>query len=473
MTVTEPRDQVEREEMISGLRRECEGQVLTPEEAGYAEACAAWNLVWSQRPALVVRVEDEADVAAAVGFAARAGLGVAVQTTGHGVTVPADGECVLLVMGALNRVSVDADAATATFGGGATWAPVLAAAQEHGLAPLIGSTPHTGAVSFSLGGGIGWLTREHGLAVDAVRSLRVVLADGRVVAASPTEEPDLFWALCGTGGGALGVVTEMTVALAPVSEVYAGSLFYALEDAREVFHRYRDWSASSPSGLTSAVNITAFPPLEVVPEPLRGASFVIVRGCFTGDDLAEGEALVEEWRSWRAPVIDGWGRLPFALSAEISQDPVDPMPVNTSGRWLRELSDEVLEVMLDAVRPDQHPSPVLLVEARHTGGGLGSVHEGACFAARDGEFCIEMVGLLPDAGAGAELDRRFQDAWSRLEPALSPLPGYLNFVEGSERVAMGAAAFGEEERARLGEVARRYDPHGVFRYGLPLREWAE
>lgn len=456
---------------LVALSEACEGEVLTPGEPGYDGACAAWNLAWTQRPAVVVRVASENDVVLAVQYAVSAGLAVAVQSTGHGVTVPADPECVLIVMGALNTVTVDAAAATATFGGGATWAPVLAAAQQHSLAPLVGSSPNTGAVSYSLGGGIGWLTRKYGLALDAVRSLRVVLADGRVVTASEAEEADLFWAMCGTGGGSLGVVVEITVGLVPVSEVYAGSLFYPVEDARDVFERYRDWSARNPEGLTSAFNITAFPPIDLVPEPLRGKAFAIVRGCYTGDELSVGEALVNGWRDWRSPAIDMWGHLPYSRSAEISQDPVDPMPANSSGRWVSELSDELLEVMVDTVLGEPHPSPVLFVEARHTGGAMSTPNDAVSFAARGAEFCVEIIGLLADANADEELDRRMQAAWKRLEFSLTTLPGYLNFVEGKERVTVARTAFPEPVRSRLASIAHHYDPDRVFRYALPLQTW--
>src|SRR5690625_4406954 len=157
---------------IKQLAASCRGPVLHPTDDLYAETCAGWNLAWTQRPAVVVRAASENDVTHAVKYAAAQGLSVAVQNTGHGVTVPADEQSVLIVTKGLDQVSIDPQARTATIGGGVTWEPVLAAAQEHGLAPLLGSAPHVGAVGYSLGGGFGWLARKHGLAVDTVRSLR-------------------------------------------------------------------------------------------------------------------------------------------------------------------------------------------------------------------------------------------------------------------------------------------------------------
>ncbi|WP_159621353.1 FAD-binding oxidoreductase [Ruania rhizosphaerae] len=449
---------------LDDLAAICEGRVLQAGDDGYDEVCACWNLAWTHRPAVVVQAAGEADVVYAVRHAAARGWAVAVQTTGHGVTVPADEHSLLLVTGALDRVRIDPVSRTAAIGGGITWTSVLAAAQEQQLAPLLGSAPHVGAVGYSLGGGFGWLARAYGLAVDSIRSLRVVLADGRVITTSPQDEPELFWAMCGTTGSALGVVVEMTVALHPVDQVYGGDLFYALPDAREVFEFYGDWINRAPSELTSAFNITAFPPLEMVPEPLRGQTFAIVRGCFAGE-MEAGRELVDQWRSWRTPLMDTWAPMPFSQVAQISMDPVDPVPAASSGRWLATLGPQVPEVMLEAIAG---PSPMLFAEVRHAGGAIRRDNPAVSFAARDARYCLELVGMIPSAEADAELERRFEHAWRRLAPHLSDLCGYLNFAEGTERVQLAARAFPAETQARLAAAKRRYDPDDVFRHSISL-----
>lgn len=340
------------------------GRVVRPRDPEYAQAAAAWNVAWTHRPAAVVVATNEDDVVAAVRHAGEAGLGVAVQSTGHGVTVPADENSILVTLQHMDHVRVDPGTRTATVGGGVRWAPVLAEAQRHGLAPLVGSAPHVGAVGYSLGGGFGWLARRYGLAVDSIRSLRVVLADGSVVTASAQENPELFWGMCGSGGSSLGVVAEMAVELFPVREVYAGSLLYPAEAATEVFERFREMDAGED--FTGAFNVTAFPPLEIVPEPIRGKAFAILRGCHV--DAAAGQRLVDEWRAWRAPALDMFGVLPFARAGEISQDPVDPLPAATNGRWLARLGDGVGGAMRDAVLGGEGPSPVLFAETRQAGG---------------------------------------------------------------------------------------------------------
>ena len=453
-----------------GLASACTGEVLGQLDAGYAEACACWNVAWTHRPAIVVRAESQADVLAAVNHAVQRGLGVAVQATGHGVTVPADETTLLIITSGLNEVHVDPVTKTARIEAGATWSPVLAAAQEYGLAPLLGSAPHVGAVGYTLGGGLGWLSRKYGLAVDQVKSLRVLLADGRIVTASPTEEPDLFWALCGAGGGSLGVVLEMNMGLAPVGEVYAGNLYYPLDAARDVFDFYCEWSARVPEEMMSAFNITAFPPLDVVPEPVRGQTFAIVRGCHVGE--AEiGAELIDTWREWREPLMDAWGSMPFARSAEISNDPVDPVPAASSGRWLKSLDGAVFEAMLDAVVGGDGPSPMLFAEARHAGGAVRRNNPAVSFAARSAEHTLELVGMIVTPEADADLEQRFATAWEKVSPQLARLPGYLNFTDGQERVEAFQDAFDAEALARLKEAKRQYDPANLFRNGVPLAGW--
>ncbi|WP_256840725.1 FAD-binding oxidoreductase [Ornithinimicrobium cryptoxanthini] len=474
------------EETIGGVRElaaTCQGAVLVPGDELYAETCQGWNLAWTHQPAVVVRVASESDVVQTVRYAAAHDLAVAVQATGHGVTIPADRQSVLISTTDLDQVHIDAQARTATLGGGAIWEPVLAQAQEHGLAPLLGSAPHVGAVGYSLGGGFGWLARQHGLCVDAIQSLRVVLADGQVITTSPSAEPELFWALCGSAGGTLGVVTEMTVALAPVSEVYAGNLFYPVESAREVFERYLEWSSGAPTELTSAFTLMAFPPFDMVPEPLRGKTFAIVRGCYAGSSGAglsgvglsgagqeAGVSLVDEWRQWRQPLMDTWVTMPFARAGEISMDPVEPIPAAASGRWLARLDSTVLEAMLAAVLGGDGPSPMLLAEARQAGGAISRDNPSVSFAARDGAWLLELVGIVAGPGAGEEVERRIGATWEQVAPNLAGLSSYLNFVEGHERVQTAPQAFSPDIWSRLATAKRHYDPTNVFRHGIPLAE---
>jgi FAD/FMN-containing dehydrogenase len=235
------------DEAVAGLRDRVAGAVLTERDPGYAESCAAWNVLFQHHPAVLVVAETSSDIAAAVRFARAGGFRVAVQATGHGVARPADG-AVLIVTSKMTDVTIDPARRTAKVAAGAKWGAVLAPAQAHGLAPLLGSTTDVGAIGYTLGGGMGWLARRYGLAADSVRSFDLVTPDGELVHASSDEHAELFWALKGGGAGTLGVVTSMEIDLYPVANVYAGNLLYPIEMAAEVIARWRDWVAGWTTG---------------------------------------------------------------------------------------------------------------------------------------------------------------------------------------------------------------------------------
>jgi FAD/FMN-containing dehydrogenase len=449
---------------VSALKGHVDGRVLTSDDAGWQAAAAAWNVAYQHRPAVVVEAASVADVARTVGFATANGLSIAVQTTGHGVGTPAGADAVLLVTRSLDTARVDADEAVAIVGGGATWAPVLEAAQDAGLAPLLGSSPHTGAVGYTLGGGFGWLGRRYGLAAHHVRSLQVVLADGSVVRASEESEPELFWALRGAGMGSLGVVVEMEIGLVPVRSVYGGNLFYPIDGWKEAFDRYITWSDGLPDEFTTAFDIFNFPPLDMIPGPLRGRAFAVIRGAHCGDP-AEAKALVDEWRAWGQPEIDLFGPMPFREVAAIAQDPTEPIPALTSARWLSGLATDVGAAMFDAVLGGTGPSPVLFAETRH-GGDAVSRPAGPGQIVPDAERLLQVVAVTPDPDARRDAERRTADLWQTLSPRVSG--AYLNLTEGEERVSQARDAFDAASWSRLADIKRRFDPLNAFSHGLDI-----
>lgn len=442
------------------------GAPTFPGSPGYDRARAAWNLAVDQHPAVVVQAADEADVAAALSFAAERGLGVAVQATGHGVALPAD-DALLLRTDALDGVQVDTPARVARVEAGARWGRVLEKTAPDGLAPLLGSSPDVGAVGYTLGGGLGWLARRYGLAADSVRSFEVVTAGGRRLRADAAEHPDLFWALRGGGAGSLAVVTAMEIGLFPVDQVYGGNLLYPADLAREVAARYAEWIAGTPEELTSSLALMTFPPVEMVPEFLRGRSFAIVRGCHSGSP-EDAEQQLRFWRDWRAPEFDLFGPMPFGAVAMISNDPVDPMPGGTSTEWLTSLDEKVAGILIDQAFPAGGPPPVALTEVRHVGGALNRAPRGAAsFGRRDGSLLLEMVGIIPDPAAGQALAHHLAGVRERLRPHTTG-GAYLNFLEGEEKVTRTRAAFTPDDYRRLQALKRQYDPQNLFRYGIDL-----
>lgn len=463
MTTLESMSGLVTPEMVASLRARVEGTVVAPEDSSYDEARQGWNLAVQKRPALILASRSAADVVEGVRFAREAGLGVAVQATGHGASRAADG-ALLIVTSELTGVSVDAEAQTARIAAGMKWGPVLAEAQAAGLAPLLGSSPGVGAVGYTLGGGLGWLARKYGTSADSVVAFEVVTADGELRRASETENPDLFWALRG-GGGSFGVITAMEVKLYPVTTVYGGNLFYPLEMAREVYARYRDWIADAPDELTSSIVLMNFPPMPMVPEPLRGQSFVMVRGCYCGP-VEEGEALVNQWREWRAPAMDMFGPMPFTEVAAISNDPKDPMPAFVSTMWLHELSDEAIETIIGYGAPSSAgPSPFTVVEVRHAGGQVAQ--GGSAFDGREDSLLLEVIGAAMAPGMFEAMAAHMANFRRDMAPYRSDHL-YVNFLDGDEKWERTREAYLPETYARLTALKAQYDPDDLFRYSLNI-----
>jgi FAD/FMN-containing dehydrogenase len=261
------------------------GDVFIPGDDGYDQARRAWDLAADQRPAVVVFAESVVDVVRAVRFAASQGMRVAPQGTGHG-SLPLellDG-AMLLKTSRMRRVEIYPATRTARAEAGAQWEDVTVPAGEYGLAALAGTSPNVGVTGYTLGGGMGWLARRYGLAANSVTAAEIVTPDGRLARADSEYEPDLFWAVRG-GGGSVGVVTALEMALYPVGELYAGALFFPIERSSEVLHAWREWTGAVPDEVTSLGRILRLPPVPEIPEFLRGRSFVLVEAAYLGDAL--------------------------------------------------------------------------------------------------------------------------------------------------------------------------------------------
>jgi FAD/FMN-containing dehydrogenase len=257
------------------LRAQIDGAVVSPADRGYDEARGTFNLTDDLRPALIAFPEDEAEVVAVVEVAREHGLRVAPQRSGHNAgPLGQASDAIVLRTDALQGVELDAAAHTARVRSGAKWANVVPQASELGLAALHGSTPDVSIAGYSLGGGVGWYARKHGLAANSVTAIELVTGDGELVRADADSEPELFWGLRG-GGGNFGVVTALEFDLYPIPSVYAGILFFPWERSSEVLHAWREWTATAPEEITSVGRILRFPPLDFVPEPFRGRDFVM------------------------------------------------------------------------------------------------------------------------------------------------------------------------------------------------------
>jgi FAD/FMN-containing dehydrogenase len=450
---------------LKRLRFGVGGQVLTPEEEGYDRARMAWNLTVDQHPAVIVIPRSADDIVEAVRFADSQNLAVAVKATGHG-TIREANDSLLIDTSRMVDVHVNAAAQTAWVSAGAKWGRVLEAAQAVGLAPLLGSTPDVGAVGYTLGGGMGWLARKYGLSADSVNYFELVTADSRRVRASAQENADLFWGLRG-GGGNFGVVTGMEIRLYPVSMVYGGNLFYPISLAKEVYAHYRNWIAGAPDDLTSSVVLMNFPPVPAVPEFLRGQSFVLVRGAYSGL-VEKGEELLQYWRSWQPPLVDTFRVMPFSEVAAISNDPLDPMPSLSSGAWLKDLDDETVETLIRFMVPQGQPPMLVFAEVRHAGGAISKVDpQSAAYGNRDALYSLQVVAGTPTP----QIHDAVKSYVAQIKNALgSHLHGgvYLNFVEGAEARAATKKGFSADTFLRLQLLKEKYDPRNRFSHSYVI-----
>ena len=447
----------------AGLKDRIRGGVILPTDDLYDQSRMAWNLSVDQRPTLIVMAENVVDIVEAVRYASEQNLGIAVQSTGHGVVRAAD-DCLLIITSRMKEISINVEEQTAYVQAGAKWGMVLEVSQEVGLTPLLGSSPDVGAIGYTLGGGMGWLARKYGLATDSVRLFDLVTADGQLLRASSSENNDLFWGLRG-GGGSLGIITGIEIQLYPVKSVYGGNLIYSIEIADEVFKRYCEWIKSVPDELTSSIVIMNFPPINDFPELLRGKSVVIIRGCFCGP-ADEGEALLQEWRNWHTPMVDDFKHMPFSQIATISNDPVDPLPGMSSGAWLRELSDEAIDVLIRYGSKNELDSPLTVTEIRHAGGAIARVDpQTNAYSHREEKHILQLIGMTPSLEARQHL----QDFIQQFKTALSShLTGnvYMNFLEGEESRARVKDAYSMDSYQRLTSLKTKYDPENRLSYSF-------
>ncbi len=452
---------------IDGFR----GRLITPDDADYDTARAVWNGAVDRRPRLIARCSGTADVAAAVRFAREHDLEIAVRGGGHnvaGTAVCDDG--LVIDLSAMRAVWVDPAGRTAWVQGGALWGDVDRETQAHGLATTGGIVGHTGVAGLTLGGGIGFLMRKHGLAVDNLLAAEVVTAEGSIVRASADEHPDLFWALRG-GGGNFGVVTSFCFSLHPVGPtVMAGPVFWAADDTGDVLRFYRDFAAEAPDELGTVVRLGTVPPLPVIPEDLHWRPAIAVACCYAGA-VEDGERAVRALRRFGTPLRRpgralAVRRLPgrprrhrpprLALLLE-GDEPRRPL----RRRHRRHRRARLRRGLAPVVRRDvphgrrRRPSPSRRHRLRRSRRGPQHHHRRR---------------VAPRRGRRA---RRHRDRVGAAVPqALQPHRAggvYVNFLDADDDSGRVREAYGDRTYRRLAEVKAKYDPDNVFHHNKNIR----
>jgi len=444
------------------------GTLVYPGDAGWDRARAAWVINVDQQPAAVAVVRSTGDVSAVVISAARAGLKVMAQGTGHGATpVGSVVGTVLVRTTGLDAVQVNPADRTVWAGSGVEWGTVTAAAASHGFAAQAGSAPDVGIAGFLLSGGISWLSRSRGLAVNDVLALEVVGADGRGRVVDTDHEPDLFWALRG-GGGSFGVVTGIKLRLHPQPTVTAGTLFFPMQRAGEVLHAWRRWTQTVPDRTMSCGRLLQLPSLPDLPPPLSGQAFVVVEVAHQGS-LAELNAAITPLREL-GPTLDTIEEIPAAGLFALHMDPPGPTPCRGNGMLLKDVPPSAIDALVSQAGHGSG-SPLLSVELRHLGGAVATrpTHPGAVGHFEAG-FVMYAVGVTPDKAAEAKVENFVR----KVEQALAPWSSDIHYANFDERAPGGRDRFHDRNTLdRLQVVKRRADPTGLFTCGHPVAGAAE
>ena len=438
------------------LRGLCGGAVRLPGDAGYDDARLPWNLQVDIRPAAVAYPAFPEEVAEVLRAAREAGLPVVPLGTGHGAASRVDDirGAVLLRTSAMTGITIDGSRASARAAAGVQWGDLVDRAALDGLTGRHMSSPDVGVVGSTLGGGISWYAREHGLQSSALTAVEVVLGDGTLVRADDETEPDLMWAARG-GAGGFGVVTAVEFDLLRISSAYAGALVWDLGHAEAVLRTWAAWAPAAPECITTSLRLLRVPDLPWVPEPLRGRRIVMLDGGVLGDPDAAAE-LLAPFRALR-PELDTFDTHPAAALTRLHQEPEGPTPGYAHSALLGELPEAAVDALLATVEPGVL-SRLDIVELRQLGGALSRpAGRPAVLDSVSGQYLL--VALATDPDPGHWLGMREDGA--RVLGALAPWQSG-DYLPMSDEAAPSSAAEQDDVSARLAAVRRAADPHGVF-----------
>jgi FAD/FMN-containing dehydrogenase len=435
------------------------GAVIRTGGEEYEQARKVYNGMIDAHPAAIVRCVDADDVAAVVRSAAESGVTLAVRGGGHSVPGfgTADG-AVVADLSPMQSVQIDDGARTATAGGGVTWGRFNDTAAEHGLATTGGIIGTTGIAGLTLGGGIGYLARAHGLSCDNLLSAHVVTADGSQVTASAEENPDLFWALRG-GGGNFGVVTQFSYRMHPIpANVLVGLMFFELADGPAVFRFFDDMIEDAPREYGGYPAMHLAPPLPFIPEDRINQPFAVVISSWTGDP-EDGERFFDRFRQVARPAAEMVAPMPYPALNTLF-DPL--LPPGLQHYWkaafATDLSDEAI-----AAHIEHGARMPAFTSAMHAYAINGAVHDVAAdataFGHREARYAVNIAGMWSDPADNERSIQWVRDYYAAIAPYAQP-GGYTNFASGDDQ-GKAAENYGANYR-RLTELKRRYDPDNLF-----------
>lgn len=448
---------------LDALRSRLRGELLEPGQASYDDARVVWNGMIDRRPALIARCGNAADVAAAVCFARDHGLVIAVRSGGHNVAGYAvcDGG-MMIDMTSMNGVRLSPALDRAFVEGGALWRDVDMATAPFNRATPGGLISATGVAGLTLSGGIGWLRGRHGLACDNLMAADVITAEGRLVHASKTENPDLLWALRG-GGGNFGVVVNFEFALHEIpSELMFCAPIYPEESANEILPKWRDFMATAPEGLSGLAEFSTIPSDPAYPEACWGRRVLALAHVYDGP-AEEGERITAPLRGFGETLLDFSGAMPYC-TIQTLYDAIFPKGRDRcywKSTYLKGLDDGIIrEITAHLAR---RPSEMTFSSIWKFGGAMQRVPADASgFGDRSAPFMLSLDAIWSDAKDDAANVGWVRDAWSDMQRH-STGRLYLNFPGLGEDKSLVRNALGETTFARLQDVKRRFDPGNLFR----------
>ena len=449
------------DQAIAALQQALRGRLIQPGDADYDAARALYNGMIDKRPLLIARCADVADVITAVNFAREQGVLLAIRGGGH--NGPGLGSCddgLVIDLSMMKSVRVDQAAKTVRAEGGCTSGDVDHATHAFGLAVPFGIVSTTGIAGLTLGGGTGYLTRQHGLTIDNLLEADVVLADGRVVTASKSQHPELFWAICG-GGGNFGVVTSFLFQAHPVSTVFAGPIFWDAQHAKAIMRAYRDFLPTAPESLGIFVGLKTVPSMEPFPKEGWGKRACAIIGAYNGTAEDGQRLLAPLLKGLPAPIFNWMAEMPFpAINALF--DPFFPKGLQWywKGDFVQSLPDEAIDTHI--AEAAKAPTELCLMHLYPIDGAVRRVPKDATpWAARDASFSMVIAGIAPSPQQADALKAWGRAYWKAIHP-YNMRSGYVNFMFDDEAEGRLKAAYGANYD-RLAAAKAKYDPANLFR----------
>ncbi|MEO8457550.1 MAG: FAD-binding oxidoreductase [Chloroflexota bacterium] len=447
---------------IEGLRSDLGCELLTEESDGYHECRRMHDPTIDNRPGVIVRAKTTEDVAAVVGFAARAGLPVAARSGGHGLSDDMFVDVAIMVdLSLMKGVTIDTDAGTARVQPGVTSGDLAGPAHASGFALTTGDTSSVGMGGLATGGGIGFMVRKFGLTIDNLISAQVVTADGKILTASETENPDLFWGIRG-GGGNFGIVTEFELRLARVDQILGGAIVFPA--TREVIRGYVDYTPNAPEDLSTIGQLMPAPPAPFIPAEWVGKPVFMVLVCWVGA-IEDGKKAIEPLRKLATPLADIVSPMPYPAIYNLTAEAAVPHGNSVRSLFQREICDDSIDKMIAAMPNGK--AMMNMVQIRGLGGAFGAVHpEATAFSDRDARYMTSVIAVWGDEKEDATPHKTWiRSLWDGISHERSGV--YVNFLEteGDERVE---ECYGEN-LARMKELKRKYDPANMFRFNQNIK----